>query len=169
MTEDFNIRALKGDDWKQFIDVRLEALSATPHMFGASLATESALNENDIRTMLENDKQRIFGLFDQDRLIGLNAVFTDRNDASGKTALLAMWYLNAEYRGRGLFDGLVKESIDWAEREKRFDKIIVSHRAGNDASRAANQRAGFTYTGKKLHVWGDGSYEFNHYYERRLR
>lgn len=169
MTEDFNIRALKGDDWKQFIDVRLEALSATPHMFGGSVASESALSEADIRRMLDHDKQRIFGLHDGQKLIGLSAVFTDRTDDSGRTALLAMWYLNAGYRGRGLFQDLVTESIDWAEREKRFDKIIVSHRTGNDASRAANQRAGFTYTGKKLHVWGDGSYEFNHFYERRLR
>lgn len=168
MTEDFNIRALNGADWKQFIDVRLEALTATPHLFGASVATESALSETDIRGMLDNDKQRIFGLFDGKKLIGLNAVFTDQTDESGKTALLAMWYLNAAYRGRGLFQSLVTEGIDWAEREKRFDKIIVSHREGNDASRAANQRAGFTYAGKRLHVWGDGSYEFNHFYERRL-
>lgn len=169
MTEHFNIRALSGEDWKQFIDVRLEALAATPHAFGASLASESALSEADIRRMLDNEKQRIFGLFDNDRLIGLNAVFTDRTDERGTTALLAMWYLKAEYRGRGLFDRLVKEGVDWAERENRFDRILVSHREGNDASRAANQRAGFTYADKRLHVWGDGTCDFNHYYERKLR
>lgn len=169
MTNDFNIRSLCGNDWRTFRETRLEALSATPHAYGASLESETALGENDIRSMLDKENQRIFALFNDEKIIGLNAVIPDRYDESGRTAVLAMWYLHAEYRGRGLFGGLVSEGIDWAKREERFDKIIVSHREGNDASRAANQRAGFNYTGKKLHVWGDGTYDFNHFYELRLR
>ena len=169
MTNDFNIRSLCGDDWRAFHKTRLEALAATPHVYGASLETESALTEADRRKILDDRKQRIFGLFDGEKLVGLNAVIPDRHDESGKTAVLAMWYLHADYRGRGLFGGLVAEGIGWAKREDRFDTIIVSHREGNDASRAANQRAGFNYTHKKLHVWGDGTYDFNHFYKLRLR
>lgn len=168
MTDNFNIRALNGNDWQAFHAVRLEALRDTPSAFGASLATESVLGESDRRRMLDDNKQRIFGLFDGQKLIGLNAVFTDQNDRSGKTALLAMWYLHADYRGHGLFDGLVQAGLSWAEDEKRFDRILVSHREGNDASRKANQRAGFTYAGKRLHVWGDGTHDFNHLYEKKL-
>lgn len=46
--------------------------------------------------------------------------------------------------------------------------IIVSHRAGNDASKAANQRFGFSFTHLETTVWPDGKLDNEVFYKLDL-
>ena len=101
-------------------------------------------------------------------LIGTNGICTNREDESGKTALMIMWYMRSGYQGRGLFSGLVKAGIDWAEAEPRFERICVNHRDGNEASRKSNQKHGFTYIGQDPWTWPDGKTADLVMYERRF-
>lgn len=168
MEKHFNIRALRVDDWQIFRDVRLKALKETPSVFGSSWEKENTYDDSWWQNVLKNEQHKIFGLFNNETLVGLNAVFTSHKDPSGKTASLAMWYLDKDYRGKGLFHNLVMAGIDWAKQQERFDRIIVSHREGNEASRKANERAGFKYTHKGLHTFGDGIEDYEHISELRI-
>ncbi len=87
------------------------------------------------------------------------------SEPAGKTALLAMWYLKREYRGQGNFVPLVQFGVDWARAHGRYDKMIVSHRDGNEASRKANQRLGFQYMYTRDSEWAGGVFDRHHFYE----
>lgn len=159
MSKEFNIRALCGKDWMKFRDIRLEALRDYPGNFGALYADELQLAPEQWRARLDDTSGRVFGLFQHDHLIGLNGVVTHRDDPEGKTALMIMWFMRAGYQGQGLFHDLVKAGIDWAEAEPRFDRILVDHRDGNEASRKSNQKHGFTCVGREPKKWPDGKTE----------
>ncbi len=168
MSKEFNIRALQGRDWQAFRDIRLEALRNFPGNFGAHYADELRLEKPDWIGRIEDPQGKIFGLFHGATLIGTNGICTNREDESGKTALMIMWYMRSGYQGRGLFSGLVKAGIDWAEAEPRFERICVNHRDGNEASRKSNQKHGFTYIGQDPWTWPDGKTADLVMYERRF-
>jgi RimJ/RimL family protein N-acetyltransferase len=168
MSKEFNIRALNGRDWQAFRDIRLEALRDYPGNFGAQYADELRLEKQQWIDRIEDPMGKIFGLFHGTHLIGTNGVCTYRDDPTGKTALMIMWYMRSGYQGRGLFSDLVKAGIDWAEAQPCFDCIRVHHRDGNEASRKSNQKHGFNYIEQEPWTWPDGKTVDLVMYERRF-
>ena len=88
-------------------------------------------------------------LFDDETPIGMTSISIDREDLTGKTALLWGSWLAPEYRGKGLSDLMYQSRINWAKAQPNVEKIIVSHRASNLASKYANQKHGFSKLTKK--------------------
>lgn len=168
MSKEFNIRALNISDWTSFRDVRLEALRFYPQCFGASYSDELRYSQKDWTDKLERKGDRVFGLFDNKVLIGINGVNTFRGDSDGKSALMTMWYMRTGYQGRGLFGDLVKAGIDWAEAEKRFDRICVNRRESNKAPLRSIEKYGFTSIAREPWTWPDGKTENLCMYERRF-
>ncbi len=162
-------RALKSDEWQRYRDLRFEALAAHEDVYGSCLAIEKAWGDDVWIDLFSDQRHQFFGLFDRENLIGSGAVFTDRNDKAGKTALLASAYIQPDYRGQGLSRLLYEARIRWIVESDRFDRIAVGHKQGNEASRRANQHFGFIKTGTEEIMWGDGSTDIKHTYELRLR
>jgi len=104
-------------------------------------------------------------LFDEKKLIGITATFTWRGDKTGATALLAMSYIDPGYRGRGLSRMLYEARLNWIAAQPQFRKVIVGHRASNEASRRANQRFGFVKIDRAARTWPDGAVEDEITYE----
>ncbi len=156
------------DDWQTYKDIRLEALSLHENVYGNSYAVESSWSDSQWQYMLGSQKNAFFGLYDGKKLIGNSAVFTDRNDKKGRTALLAGSYIREDYRGQKLSRLLYAARIEWIVGSGQFDCIAVGHKAGNEASRRANQAFGFDYIGQETKAWGDGSQGVLHKYEMRL-
>lgn len=127
-------------------------------MFCSRFADEVQKTDDDWRTLVRNDsdRQRVFGLFDGDTLIGMSAIFTYRDDPTGETAVLAMSYIEPGYRGRGLARLLYEARLDWARSTGRFKRARVSHRRSNERSRRANQRFGFVESDAIPSTWPDG-------------
>jgi len=169
MTENFTIRALTQEDWQAFKAMRLEALKAHEGVFGSYYAIEAEYPDEHWLETLDGERKQVFGAFDKGQLIGLSAVFTYRNDPAGKTALCAMWYMRESYRGTGLFNRMVQKSVEWAKAQPQFETIITGHRDGNEASRRANQKAGFVFTHKEMRTWPDGLDADEYFYEIRIK
>ena len=165
---DISIRALDPGEWKLLRDFRLKALESAPGAFALSHDECASWTEDAWRTEIAAPTHQIFGLFDGQTLIGITAAFTWRGDPTGQTALLAMSYIEPEYRGRGLSNTLYEARLDWIRRSGRFRKVHVSHRASNEASRRANQRHGFVRTGSAPFAWPDGTIEDEVHYELTL-
>src|SRR5690606_29692872 len=106
--------------------------------------------------MLDEHNCAVFGLYNDEKIIGIGGVFSSKSDVSGQTAILAMGYIEPEYRGRKLSRLLYEARISWARQQSQFDKIIVSHRRGNEASRRANQAFGFLRIGTEVIQFADG-------------
>jgi RimJ/RimL family protein N-acetyltransferase len=159
MSEEFYIRALCPPDWEDFRSLRLEALKSHPGLFGSRYDDECALPTAHWQDILNGKSKQIFGLYQNHILRGITAIFTDREDSTGQTAILAMSYIQPAYRGKKLSRLMYQARIDWAKQQPQFKQIIVGHRESNEASRRANQAFGFEYTGNLHKVWPDGTTE----------
>lgn len=163
-----DIRRLDPSDWSLFHELRLFALRTEPGLFARSWAEESALPEEAWRDLLGAPERGIFGMFDDDALIGITGVVPSRDDPSGKTALLVMSYLLPEYRGRGLSRMFYEARLRWIAAQKQFERVIVSHRRFNAPSQRAILRFGFVETDRVATTWPDGTDEDEVRYELPL-
>ena len=164
-----NVRALDVSDWQAFKAIRLEAVRLHEGLYLANYERDKDKPDEFWQEHLVHDNKRIFGLFNGDTLIGIGSIFTWRDDPSGKTAVLAMGYIREAYRGRKLSRLLYQARIDWARGSGLFERIVVSHRAGNEPSRRANKAFGFVYTSSDDITFGDGTTDTDYTYEMRLR
>jgi RimJ/RimL family protein N-acetyltransferase len=162
------IRTLDPAEWPVFRDFRLYALKTAPGVFGSCYEAEATRTAEEWQDGVRGPGHQVFGLFDGERMIGITAAFTWRDDPSGKTAVLAMSFMQPEYRGRGLSRLLYEARLDWIRAHPQFERVVVSHRESNEPSRRANQRHGFQPTGRKSKVWPDGTTEDEILYELRL-
>jgi RimJ/RimL family protein N-acetyltransferase len=161
-------RPLSPTEWVEFRDFRLQALRAAPGVFHSSHDVEVTNGPEQWQRMLASPTSRIFGLFDEEHLVGITAVFPSSEDPSGKTAIFAMSFILPEYRGRGLSRLLYKARLDWIRSQGVFKRIVVSHRASNEASRRAMERHGFLPTRSAPRTWPDGTVEDELFYELRI-
>jgi RimJ/RimL family protein N-acetyltransferase len=161
-------RALTTQDWKTFRQIRLRALQEHPDVYLASYKDAATRTEREWAEMLDGKGKCIFGLFDGDKIIGLAAIFTLREDPSGQSGVLAMDYIDPLYRGRRLSKLLYEARIDWAKQHPSFRRLVVSHREGNEASRHANQSFDFKFIGKEEVSWPDGTKAPDYTYELDL-
>jgi RimJ/RimL family protein N-acetyltransferase len=150
---DYTLRRMLPSQWEDYRKIRLEALSSNPEMFGSNYTKEAAYSREEWISLLENESRAIFALYYHDSLIGLTGVVLDRDDES--TAILIASFIKTPHRGRGLSSLFYQVRIDWA-RQKKCKAIVVSHRAGNEPSKLANQRFGFKYDYTRKVLWPDG-------------
>lgn len=157
------------EDWEIFKTIRLEALSRNADVFGASFDNE--VSKDDVfwkDRLLDTDKGAVFGLYKGDVVIGLTGIYRDWNGREG-AAILCMSYIRKEYRGQGLSDLLYKARIDWAKAQGDIHVLVVGHREGNNASRAANQRWGFAFIKvEEDHSYGNDDQARNYVYELKI-
>lgn len=154
------IRRLTEDDWLEFSRIRLRALLTDPSVFGSNYERESHFTEAVWRERLRATENAIFLIFlGDDAPIGMTAVSIDREDPTGKTALLWGTWLAPAARGKGLSELLYRTRINWAKAQPTTEKIIVSHRASNLSSKHANQKHGFVFTHETEQLWTDGATE----------
>ena len=162
------IRGFEAPEWKALRDIRLKALKENPSLFLGSYAREAGLPDSYWQDMIARKNGKVFGLFDHEDVIGVTGIFRSDKDPSGKTARMSMSYIAPEYRGRGLSKLIYEARLDWA-RSNDFERVIVAHRNGNDASRAANQAFGFKlYESEKIE-WFDGTKDLDCRYELFLK
>lgn len=162
------IREFNTDEWNLFRNIRLESLQDSSGVFLDNYDNASKQDKSHWINMIADQSCAIFGLFDKETIIGLTSIFTWQGDKSGKTAILAMSFIKAAYRGQGLSHKLYEARIEWARKTGHFDKIRVSHREGNEASRRANQAFGFDHVATEMISWPDGTKANEYIYELRL-
>jgi RimJ/RimL family protein N-acetyltransferase len=63
---------------------------------------------------------------------------------------------------------MYKARIKWAKAHPTVERLIVTHRASNLASKFANQKHGFVFTHTHQKIWHDGVLEDEVYYELYL-
>lgn len=163
------VKRLNEKDWLLLKRIRLAALINDPDVFGSSYEEEASKTEAHWRDQLTEMNSAIFGVFDGESCVGMTGVSIYRDDPSGKTAILWGSWLEPEFRGKGLSKLLYEPRMEWARNHPACEKIIVSHRASNQASKRANQKFGFTFTKKVNKQWHDGTREDELFYELRLK
>eukprot|EP01132_Coremiostelium_polycephalum_P021816 gene21816-25891_t len=150
---DYTLQRMLPAEWESYRSIRLEALNTDPEVFGSSYEKEAGYDKQDWITLLQKDSRAIFALYHLNLLIGLSGVAIKKEEES--TAILFSSFIKVPYRGIGLSKLFYQARIDWA-RQKRCTSIVVSHRIGNELSKAANQHFGFKYSHSQEVMWPDG-------------
>jgi RimJ/RimL family protein N-acetyltransferase len=161
------VRRLWPADWRANREIRLEALADSPGAYFTSAAEAAARSDAQWQAMVADPDMAVFGLFEAEQLVGLTAIYIDKDDPAGRTAGLAMSYIRPAWRARGLTRLLYEARLDWA-RERGLARVRVSHRDGNEPSRRAILAHGFRRVGATPHRWPDGATADNVSYELLL-
>lgn len=161
------IRPFASTEWEAIRDIRLRALKSDEDMFLPSYAEALGYHEEHWKRLAAQETSCIFGLYDGATLIGLTCIYRDKDDPSGRTANLAMSFIERPYRGKGLSRLLYDARLAWAK-DNGVVRIRVSHREGNAASRAAILAYGFRHIGSGEETYA-GTRDINHAYELILK
>lgn len=164
----FSIRKLNEDEWAEFSRIRLKALQTDPEVFASSYQKESQFTEAHWRSRLQDENCAIFVVLEDETPIGITGVSANREDSSGKTAVLWGSWLEPNARGKGLSNLMYRARINWAKSRNAFEKVVVAHRASNLASKYANQKQGFVKTHEEEMIWTNGETDILISYELRL-
>lgn len=172
MASEIQIRMLRPDDWESFRDLRLHAIETHNHVLSSGYEPEKFVHdkdrqENDWRDFLSSSRFKIFGAFDGDTIIGMNAIFLpeDRPD----TAELIMSYLQPDYRGRGLSHMFYEARLDWIKAHDTLKHIIAFHRKGNEGVAHTLKKLGFIHVNSTLIAWPNGEQDDIYRYELDLK
>jgi RimJ/RimL family protein N-acetyltransferase len=168
MMKDIAIRGFEMSEWSILRDIRLKALKENPSLFLGSYEQEARLPDSHWQNLIGAEDGKTFGLFDQRDAVGVTRISKFKDDPSGKTARMSMSYIAPDYRGRGLSRLIYEARLDWA-RSNGFERVIVAHRNGNAASRAANQAFGFRLYEREEVQWFDGTRDLDCRYELFLK
>ena len=163
-----SIRQLNEHDWRIFSRVRLKALQTDPLVFGSSYERESQFVEADWRERLRANDSAVFMLFADETAIGMTGVSVFRDDPTKRTAIFWGSWLAPDFRGKGLSDLMYRTRLEWAKKQPTIERVIVSHRASNLASKRANQKHGFVLSHTTETIWNDGSTEDTIHYELQI-
>ena len=161
------VRRLTPEDWPLYKEIRLEALRLHSDVYGTSYKDMCERPDAEWESILSQQDAAFFGLFDDRTIVGLGGVFTQ--DKSTRTGVLIAGYIREEYRGKGLSKLIYQARIDWAKESGLFDRLLIGHREGNEASRRANQAFGFRPIGVIDYTFGNGDIAKDYQYELRIR
>jgi len=166
---DIYLRALNSDDWKILRAMRLRAVQMHPDYFGSTVEETKAQSQQNWIDFLNHPQRQIFGLFDQQTLVGITGVSPCKDSPDDVTGELHYSFIEPDYRNHGFSDLFYQARIAWALEHTNWVRITVGHRQGNEASRHAIIRNGFSRTHDKCENWPDGTKDTCLIYELILK
>jgi len=157
VADEIFLRALHPEDFRSFRRLRLKALEAHQGHYCANLAESTAFPDSHWQIKLNGEGKQVFGLFAAERLIGLTGIFTWREDPTDRTGVLAMSYIEPAHRCNHYSSWFYEARLWFAAGHPAWNRLTVSHRTGNEASRRAILRHGFILDSTRQTTWSDGS------------
>jgi RimJ/RimL family protein N-acetyltransferase len=137
------IRQAVPDEWREYRDIRLRALSTAPEAYGTTWADESSRDEAWWRGRVAGAHNLV--AWHEGTAVGTAVGIPDRHEI-GSREIVAIW-VEPEFRGRGLAQQLVMNLVGWAT-DASADAIALWVSDGNDVARRVYERCGFTETGQ---------------------
>ena len=166
---DIHIQPLTPKDWESFRAIRIRAVNMhTRYVLVRPDITEKQTSKY-WKEMLDGQGKKVFGLFDKDKLIGITAVFTWSKDPTGKTGIMAMNFIEPEYRGKGYSNFLYEACIIFAKNYFKWNKLTIGHRKGNEPSRKGMTNHGFQFKETEEIEWPDDTRDIEYRYELDLK
>jgi ribosomal protein S18 acetylase RimI-like enzyme len=117
------IKKLNSKDWKEFKNIRLEALKLEPQAFGDSYSILSKEKDDFWKENLSSKWQTWYGVFEDQKLVGIGSIKYAKALKFNHIAHLSGIYVKKEYRKRGLGKLLFKTRIDDAFRNEKIKKL----------------------------------------------
>ncbi len=138
------IRELPADRWKDYRDLRLEALRKEPTAFGSSPEEESELAEEKWRDRIED----VLFALDDDEPVGMVAYVFEGSLKFKHIAGIYGFYVRAGHRGQGTGSRLLEEALKRIRAKKAIIKVKLAVISGQREAIRVYEKAGFVVTGR---------------------
>jgi GNAT superfamily N-acetyltransferase len=149
------VRRLRADEWRQFRDLRLEALRDAPLAFGSTYEREAAFGGDRWQQQATAAEAGIgevaFVAVADERHVGMARGYQGFSDDANRrpvTWLIGV-YVDPAWRGHGLAGRLSTEVIAWA-RERGASEILLHVADWNESARRVYEALGFEPTGEHM-------------------
>jgi ribosomal protein S18 acetylase RimI-like enzyme len=140
----YSVRRLLPDDAAAYRAIRLEGLAAAPSAFGASLAEDTALGEDEWRARL--GRNFAYGVFGSGELGGIAGFYVEGGDKTKHRGHLVGVYTRPAFRGTGASQQLLAEVIAAARAHVQYLYLQVTQT--NLPAVRLYERMGFEIYGK---------------------
>jgi ribosomal protein S18 acetylase RimI-like enzyme len=138
------IRRLPADRWRDFRDLRLEALKSDPSAYGSSFEEEETLAEDEWRRRV---RSVLFALSDG-RLIGMIACVFDEGLKIRHIAEIYGFYVSANHRGEGVGTRLLERAVSLIRKKRGLVKVKLAVNPEQHVAVKMYKKAGFVVTGR---------------------
>lgn len=144
-----DVYQLQPDDWKNYKDIRLRALSESPSSFGRSFEDEVLFEDEVWKDRLS--KSRIFVAESENFLVGLVSLVQKQNSTA--FSIGSMW-VDPKFRNQNIGALLLNELVNSAKNDNAVE-IVGGCMKTNFAALRFYESHGFKLTGKELPVEKD--------------
>jgi ribosomal protein S18 acetylase RimI-like enzyme len=144
---DFTTRRLGPGDAEAFFALRLRCMDDAALQFRSAREDVESEGLAHWQGRLAADDDRIVGVFDDDRLIGIGGITRDWRVKLRHKALLFGMFVDPDATGRGIGLAIVDALI--AESRGFVSSLHLTLMADNDRARALYERSGFTIYGRE--------------------
>jgi len=138
------IRRLPADRWRDYRNLRLEALKSDPSACGGSFEEEDRLAEEEWRRRTQN---ALFALSD-DRLIGMIVYAFDKELKTKHIAEIYGFYVSADHRGKGVGTRLLEYTLSTIRRNRRTVMVRLYVNPEQRVAVKLYKKAAFVVTGR---------------------
>lgn len=138
------IRKLPPDRWREYRDLRFEALKREPSAYGSSIEETKKLTGKEWKRRI---KSVLFALSD-DRPVGMIVYVFDQGLKSRHIAEIYGFYVSADYRGQGVGTRLLERALSLIRKNKRVIKVELAVNPEQRAAVKLYRKAGFIVSGR---------------------
>jgi ribosomal protein S18 acetylase RimI-like enzyme len=147
---DYEVRRIRADEWRQYRDLRLEALKDSPlafiEQYGDSIAQADRFWRDRVDHGAAGRASCIYVAVHVGRFIGKAACFVEPES----TAHVVGVYVTPRWRSTGVAEALLAAVLEWAREEAGAARVRLFVMTTNNRAAAFYRRIGFVPTGATM-------------------
>ena len=138
------VKKLPPDRWKDYQDLRLEALRSDPLAFGSSYEEEKILTRDEWEKRIKN---ALFALLN-DKPVGMIVYVVNNKVKTKHVANIFGVYVKKEYRGQGIGKKLFENVLKIIQKNADISKIKLTVNPEQKAAVKLYEKYGFELVGR---------------------
>ncbi len=146
------IKPIPVERWKEYRELRLEALKDEPQAFSSSYSDAFNKDDEEWKRQLQNyleEKESIMLFAEREgETVGMLGVFWEEREKTRHICNLFGFYVQKEYRNKGIGKSLIKEIIKKLRLKKQFEKVKLNVVSDNEGALVLYKKFGFEIVGK---------------------
>jgi ribosomal protein S18 acetylase RimI-like enzyme len=159
---DDEVRRVRVGEWRQYRELRLEALKDAPLAFeerySESVAEPDEFWQRRVARGAAGPESGLFVAVDDGRFVAKASCFVESEITEHVSTQIVGVYVSPRHRGNGVAEALLATAIRWAREEPRADRIRLFVMQENQRAAAFYRRIGFRDTGVTVAYPPDPAY-----------
>jgi RimJ/RimL family protein N-acetyltransferase len=159
---DHEVRRIRADEWREYRQLRLDALKDSPlafvEQYEESQARPDRFWQDRIEGSAAGGASSTFVAVHAGSFIGKATCFVEAEVTEYVSAHIVGVYVTPRFRGGGVAEALMTAVIRWAHEEAHANRIRLFVMETNDRAAALYRRIGFVLTGATMAYPPDPSF-----------